>query len=238
MTDWKNVAKELRETLGLKNSPLAIAFSNEAPEGVDRHGGIIPEASQDGRTGKVPAGCVFWMDGSEQAFTTVPEDHFNCSVGSVTHGLKTLQEVMNNEDVQRLVASEWVTPEEAMKLPHIKDKPSFITYAPLSETPVNPDVILLRINAMQAMTIHDAFNEIEIVGKPQCHIIPISKERKEVAISTGCMLSRTRTGMPPDEMTCTLPADKIDDILLKLKARRKANSAVTAYANQDARRFS
>jgi uncharacterized protein (DUF169 family) len=237
-TDWKIVAGKLKEVLGLQISPLAILFSKEAPQGVERHGGMMPEPSLDGRTGRVSAGCVFWMHGSEKPFTTVPEDHYNCSVGSVTHGLKTLEEVMGNEDVQKLVASEWVTSEEAMRLPVIQDRPHFITYAPLSQTPVDPDVILLRINAMQAMAIHDAFNDIEMAGKPQCHIIPISKEQEKVAISTGCMLSRVRTGMSPSEMTCTLPAKKIDEVLQKLKARRKANSAVTAYANHDAKRFS
>ncbi|HEX9757508.1 MAG TPA: DUF169 domain-containing protein [Nitrospiria bacterium] len=238
MKNWSDVNKQLREALGLQITPLAISFSNDAPQGVPFHEGSMPDASQDGRTGRVPAGCVFWMDGSEKAFTTVPEDHYNCSVGSVTHGLKTLEEVMANEDVQKLVESEWVTPEEAMALPVIQERPNFITYAPLPQTPVDPDVILLRINGMQAMAIHDAFNDIEVAGKPQCHIIPMSKEQGKVAISTGCMLSRVRTGMSPSEMTCTLPAKKIEEILEKLKTRRKANSAVTAYANQDARRFS
>jgi len=238
MKNWSDVNKVLCEALGLQIAPLAISFSSEAPQGVPAYEGTMPDASQDGRTGRVPAGCVFWMHGSEKPFTTIPEDHYNCSVGSVTHGLKTLEEVMGNEDVQKLVESEWVTPEEAMQLPVIQDRPDFITYAPLSQTPVDPDVILLRINGMQAMAIHDAFKDIEMAGKPQCHIIPISKEQGKVAISTGCMLSRVRTGMSPTEMTCTLPAKRIDEILQKLKARRRANSAVTAYANQDARRFS
>ena len=237
MRDWKSLAKKLKDAIGLQTPPLAISFSLEAPLGVERHDGSIPEPYPDGRSGRVPAGCVFWIQGIERKFTTVPEDHFNCSVGSVTHGLKTLDEVINNEDVGKLVESGWVTPEEAMGLPFVKDRPQYITYAPLSDTPVEPDVILLRINGMQAMTIHDAFNDIVFVGKPQCHIIPISKEQGKVAISTGCMLSRVRTGMSPSDMTCTIPADKIDEIIQKLKERRKANSSVTSYANQDAKRF-
>jgi len=238
MRDWKNLAKELKDAIGLQTPPLAISFSLEAPLGVEPHDGVIPEPYPDGRSGRVPAGCVFWIQGVEKTFTTVPEDHFNCSVGSVTHGLKTLEEVMNNEDVEKLLESGWVTTEEAMALPFVKESPQYITYAPLSDTPVEPDVVLLRINGMQAMIIHDAFKDIVFVGKPQCHIIPISKEEGKVAISTGCMLSRVRTGMSPNDMTCTIPAHKIEDIIQRLKERRKANSFVTSYANKDAKRFS
>lgn len=235
--NWTTLAKELNRELGLKHAPIAITFSREAPKDAPLYEGQMPEPSSDGRTGKVPAGCVFWMKATEKAFTTEPEDHYNCSVGSVTHGLKTLEDVMDNEDVQGLVNSGWVSAEEAIQLPFVKQRYNYITYCPLGDTTVNPDVILLRISAFQAMVIHDAFNDVAIVNKPQCHIIPISKEQKRLAISTGCILSRVRTGMSPDEMTCTIPAQRLEEILEKLKGRRQANATVTAYANQDGRRF-
>lgn len=80
--DWNKLAKELRESLGLQTPPLAIAFSHEAPKGVRTYEATMAEPSRDGRTGKVSAGCVFWMHGVQRPFATVPEDHFNCSVGS------------------------------------------------------------------------------------------------------------------------------------------------------------
>lgn len=235
--DWKSLARELTDTLGLQHVPIAITFSDEAPEGVPLYDGEMPAPTPDGRTGKVSAGCVFWIKSTAKTFTTVPEDHYNCSVGSVTHGLKPLADVMNNADVQCLVASGWVSVEEATQLPFVKDPPGYITYGPLAETPIHPDVILLRINAFQSMVMHDTFNDVVIVGKPQCHIIPISKEQDRVAISTGCMLSRIRTGMSPHELTCTIPAGRLEEVIERLKVRREANAAVAAYANQDGRRF-
>ena len=53
----------------------------------------MPAPLPDGRTGRVPAGCVFWMKAADRTFGTVAEDHGNCSVGSLTHGFKTLDEV-------------------------------------------------------------------------------------------------------------------------------------------------
>lgn len=234
---WKALSERLTKVLGLKYKPIAITFSQNAPAGVAQIGGERPAPSDDGRTGKVAAGCVFWIKSETQTFTTAPEDHYNCSVGSVTHGLKPLEAVMNNQDVHELLESEWVTPAEAMSLPVIRQRPNFITYGPLQETPIDPDVVLLRINAFQAMVIHDGYPGMPIVGKPQCHIIPMAKEEAHIAMSTGCMLSRVRTGMTPDEMTCTIPARRLAEVIDQLEARKQANSAVSGYANKDLQRF-
>lgn len=234
---WKQLAANLTKVLGLQHPPIAITFSQQAPEGVSLFEGDMPAPSGDGRTGKVAAGCVFWIKSAAQTFTTAPQDHYNCSVGSVTHGLKKLEEVMENEDVQGILECEWVTPEEAMSLPVLKEQPKFITYGPLADTPIDPDVVLLRLNAFQAMVIHDAFGDMPIVGKPQCHIIPMAKEDNQIAMSTGCMLSRVRTGMSPDELTCTIPARRLSEVITRLEARKAANAAVSAYANKDMQRF-
>ena len=70
-THWSDLARELRERLSLQNPPLAITFSNEPPVGVARYEAEMPEPTSDGRTGKVPAGCVFWMKAGDATFATV-----------------------------------------------------------------------------------------------------------------------------------------------------------------------
>ncbi len=77
----------------------------------------MPEPLPDGRTGRVPAGCVFWMKAAEATFGTVAEDHGNCSVGSLTHGFKTLDEVAGNSDVAALLDSGWVTMDVVPQIP-------------------------------------------------------------------------------------------------------------------------
>lgn len=234
---WEELANRLKHALGLSHAPIAITFSQEAPAGVSFYQGEVPDPSTDGRTGKVTAGCVFWIMSQERTFTTKADDHFNCSVGSVTHGFKTLHEVMSNEDVVSLLDSAWVTPEEAMQLPVVKTRHHFITYGPVSQTPSDPDVILFLLNAYQGMVLHDAFGDMTIVGKPQCHIVPLAKEQNQIAMSTGCTLSRIRTGMSPDEMTCTIPASRFAEVVEKLEIRQQANARVASYANADGRRF-
>ena len=57
---------------------------------------------------------------------------------------------MNNADVGAIVEVGWVSPEEAMQLPFVTDRPNYITYGPLADTPVDPDVILLRVNGFSS----------------------------------------------------------------------------------------
>jgi hypothetical protein len=102
---------DLQDLLGLAVPPVAIAFSSDAPPRIERLERAMPPATVDGRTGAVAASCVFWIEGTRGVFTTKAEDHGNCSVGSLTHGFKTMQEVAGNADVVALCESGWVTPE-------------------------------------------------------------------------------------------------------------------------------
>jgi uncharacterized protein (DUF169 family) len=235
--DWKALASEVNSLLKLQSPPLAITFSSDAPVGVSRFESNVPEPMPDGRTGKVPAGCVFWIEAAKATFTTTAEDHGNCSVGSLTHGLKTLEEVAGNSDVGALVESGWVSMDVVPQIPVIKERPNFITYGPLEESKVDPDVVFLRINARQAMVLSDAVPGLKFEGKPQCHIIPMAKEHNEVAVSVGCMLSRVRTGLSNNEMTCAIPATRLPEVIHLIRTAARADAAVAAYASRDAERF-
>jgi len=235
--DYERAAGDLTSILHLTEPPIGITFSDEAPPGVPAFDDPMPEPTPDGRTGRVPAGCVFWMKAIDRTFVTAPEDHGNCSVGSLTHGLMGLEEAVGRADVHALVASGWVTEDVLSQIPTVSTRPGFITYGPLSEAAAEPDVVLLRVSPKQLMMISDALPDLHGGGKPQCHIVALAKEHGQVAASVGCMLSRTRTGMSPDEMTCALPAARLQEVLQKLGAAAKADAAVAAYAAEDSRRF-
>src|SRR2546428_6073119 len=76
MRDYPALEQDLRQALGLIRRPVAITFAPDPPDGVPRF------------SGKEPAGCAFWRLAAEgDAFYTVPGDHFNCAIGSYTHGI-------------------------------------------------------------------------------------------------------------------------------------------------------
>ncbi len=236
-TAWSDAATALTEALQLTAPPIAITFSDAAPRGVVPFDAPMPEPTADGRTGRVPAGCVFWTKAVDRTFTTVAADHGNCSVGSLTHGFVTLDEVAGHSDVAALVESGWVTMEMVPDIPVIADKPGTVTYGPLAESPVDPDVVLIRVNGKQLMVLSDALPGLRIEGKPQCHIVAVAKQQGEVAVSVGCMLSRTRTNMSSREMTCAIPAGMLGDVIGQIRATAATDSIVASYAAEDARRF-
>ena len=229
--------QELRALLGLTVPPIAIAFVKAPPPDLPRVEGAYPAPTADGRTGAVPAGCVFWMRAVERSFATIAEDHGNCSVGGLTHGFKSFAEAAAGADVAALLEAAWVTPEAAAAIPAVAEKPGAVLYGPLAEGAFAPDLVLLRLTGKQLMLVNDAWPALRFEGKPQCHIIAIAKEQNAVAVSSGCMLSRVRTGMSNNEVTCALPAAKLGEFVARLLAAQLADLKVATYAAGDARRF-
>ena len=236
-TDWKATAGDLTRLLHLDAPPIAITFSANRPPEVPAFDEPMAPPAADGRTGRVPAGCVFWMKSVGRTFTTVAEDHANCSVGSMTHGFATLDDVAANSDVVELLSTGWVTEDMVPGIPVVGTRPGAVTYGPLAETPVEPDVVLLRLNPKQLMVLMDALPGLRVEGKPQCHIVAVAQEHGEPAASAGCMLSRVRTGLASTEMTCAIPSGRVGDVVERLERAAVADAAVARYASEDSLRF-
>lgn len=234
--DCRALAETLSKALHLSVPPIGISF-DAAPAGVEAFDEPMSDPTPDGRSGRVPAGCVFWVRAAERSFTTVPEDHGNCSVGRYTHGLAGLEEVAQNADIAALVESGWVDPSAFAGIPAVSERADVITYGPLSETTTIPDVILMRVNGRQMMVMSDAVPGMKIEGKPQCHIVALAKEDREVAASVGCALSRARTGMRPEEMTVAVPGERLAEVASAVEKTAAIDGVVAKYAAEDARRF-
>lgn len=235
--DWSELARRLADALHLNVAPIAITFDATSVPPFAEASEPMPAPTADGRTGRVPAGCVFWVHALERTFTTQPADHGNCSVGSLTHGLIDLATAAARADVAALIDSGWVTAEIFPAIPTVTTRPQAITYGPLTEATGCPDVVLVRTSARGVMTIGDALPDLVIEGKPQCHIVAIAKEQQRPAASVGCSLSRARTGMGAHEMTCALPGARLDQIADAIEAAAAVDTTVGRYAAVDAQRF-
>ncbi|HLX88732.1 MAG TPA: hypothetical protein VKR22_09810, partial [Acidimicrobiales bacterium] len=103
VAETRRLAEALTSSLHLAVPPIAISFEREAPDDVAAFDEPMSEPAADGRQGRVPAGCVFWVRATDHTFSTAPRDHGNCSVGSYTHGLAALEDVVGNDDVATLL---------------------------------------------------------------------------------------------------------------------------------------
>jgi uncharacterized protein (DUF169 family) len=135
--------------------------------------------------------------------------------------------------VAAALESGWVDEAAGSSLPHLAD-PAQVVYGPLAEFVADPDVVLLRINALALMTLKDAFPNRRVEARPQCHIIAIANEDAEIAVSVG----RARTGMRSEELTCALPASRLAEIVPAIEAASNLDRVMASYAGVDAQRFS
>jgi uncharacterized protein (DUF169 family) len=235
-SDWSTLSTRLVAAVKPSARPVAITFLDEEPTILRRDAPAAPP-NEHGRTGQVPAGCVFWMLGSDDTFATTAADHANCSVGSLTHGFLSLEEAATKDDVSAVLESGWVDEASVRDLPRVQAKPAAVVYGPLADCTNPPDVVLLRINGLGLMTIADAVPSLRIEGKPQCQIVAIAKEQGSVAASVGCALSRSRTGMNAEEMTCAIPGPRLAEVVDAVEAAVALDRAMATYASHDARRF-
>jgi uncharacterized protein (DUF169 family) len=213
------LSRRLADLLDLTHPPVAVSFDEPADPNAAR-----PVPAQ-------PAGCCFWAPAQEVRLDTVATDHANCSVGSYTHGFIPLEQAAAGADTAALIGSGWVGEADLMAAPALPFRPTSITYEPLAEAD-NPDVVLVNLSPTNLMTLMGAVPDITLVPKPQCVIVPLA-QAGHVAVSPGCAVSRTRTNLPGDEMTCAIPAHELESVLDRLEASTAADRAVSEFAAAD-----
>jgi uncharacterized protein (DUF169 family) len=231
------LSETLTGLLGLEHVPIAITFLDQIPDdGTPRFDEPMSEPTEDGRSGRAAAPCVFWMHAHERTFDTLAEDHGNCSVGRFTHGFADAADILDKSDVAALLEVGWVTMEAFAGVAALSRRPEGVRYGPLAESVSDPDVVLLRVTPRQMMEINDAV-EVDWSGKPQCQILPRAADLGRIAVSMGCALSRARTGMGDDELTVAVPGHRVEELVQALQPVTTADAAVVGYATADLARF-
>jgi uncharacterized protein (DUF169 family) len=215
------LAGELVRLLDLPHPPVAVRFHAEKPPPADAATAPDPE----------PAGCCFWAKAETAHLVTTADDHAHCSVGSYTHGFISLTEAAAGADTAALIGSGWVAAPDFLRTPAVDTRPGAISYQPLNGQP-DADVVLIRLTARSLMSLQAAWPELSLVTKPQCQIVPLAMAGA-VAVSPGCAVSRVRTGLPADELTCAIPAAQLPALLERLERSRMADEKVSAFAAAD-----
>jgi len=224
--DARTAGRRMTELLNLTSRPVAVTFTASAPAGV-------PRVAKAG-----PAGCAYWKQAAEGAvFYTEAADHYNCPVGSYTHGVTLPPERARElEDVVgTMVGLQYIRMEEVGALPRRTEPFRLAIYAPLAETPAPPDVVLVRGRARQIMLVAEAARAAGIagdgaaMGRPACAMIPAVLGGPTGVTSLGCIGNRVYTGLGDDELYFTIPGPKIGDVVERLEMVVDANRALETY---------
>jgi uncharacterized protein (DUF169 family) len=222
--DWAmnetSQAAQLQALLGLHWSPIAVAFQASAPADLQRIGSAGP------------SGCTYWKLAAEgKIFYTEAADHYNCPIGSFTHGidLPPAQAQELEGMVGMMIGLDYIRQEEIPSIPR-RDAPfSVALYAPLAEAPFAVDVVLVRGHAKQMMLMAEAAgaaglsSDGALMGRPTCAMIPAAIQSGSVTTSLGCIGNRVYTDLGDDEFYAAIPGSKLAPLLDKLATIVSAN---------------
>jgi uncharacterized protein (DUF169 family) len=223
--NYQSLEEQLSSDLGLTRRPIAIAFRDAPPPGVSKF------------TGSVPSGCSFWRLASEgRTFFTVPSDHYNCAIGSYTHNIPLPAERANEltDTLEFMASIGYVRMEEVPGIPVLPKTPGAVVYAPLGDTPVDPDVVMFWGLAARVMLLQEAAiaagvaSSISTFGRPTCMALPASLATG-IVMSTGCVGNRVYTGVDEGELYAAVPGKYLEKIADAAGAVSAANAKLHEY---------
>jgi uncharacterized protein (DUF169 family) len=225
MTAWNEVEQTITRALDLSRRPVAVAFRETPPAGVTAF------------TGTEPSGCSFWrLAGAGRTFYTVPSDHHNCPIGSHTHAI-ALPSARASELEQTLglmVGLGYVRMEEVPGIPVLPRSPGAVVYAPLGETPVDPDVVLVAGRPGRLMLLLEAAGRAGVqthgglLGRPTCMALPAVLTGGAVA-SAGCIGNRVYTDLGDDELYVAVAGRDLARVAAELATIVSANETLAGY---------
>jgi uncharacterized protein (DUF169 family) len=133
--------------------------------------------------------------------------------------------------------------EEVPGIPVLPETPQNIVFAPLSDTPVDPDVVLFVASAAKLMLLEEAairagaWSKLPLLARPTCMAIPAALAHGMVT-SAGCIGNRVYTGIGNDEMYAAVPGRALEQIARELETVQSANLALAQYHQDRQHRLS
>jgi uncharacterized protein (DUF169 family) len=233
-SDYKALEQQFQKILDLKRRPVAVVLRYQTANGVAHF------------SGSEPAGCSFWRLAAEgRSFATTPADHYNCPIGSYTHNIPLPED--RAQDLPNVLGMMtdlgYLKMEEVPGIPVLPATPKSIVYAPLGETPADPDVVLVVAAAGKLMLLEEAAirtgfaSNLPLLARPTCMAIPAAIANGLVT-SAGCIGNRVYTRIGDEELYAAIPGRALKAIANELETIVSANAALAQYHREKQERLS
>ena len=221
-----STAQQLSGLLSLQHPPVALAFTDQPPDG------IAPTSKA------VPSACTFWRQAEQGVFYAAAAQHFNCPVGSMVMGFELPPEVGEQLGglVQSMCDASYLSMDEAAKIPSVDRHSAGIVYGPLHEFPLDPDLILMWVNVAQAMLYSEAAGRaawtaapMDVTGRPGCAALPLALRSGQPGLSLGCAGMRTFTEIGDDLTLAALPGSALPGFVEALASTAESNAGMRSF---------
>jgi len=219
----KKLSRELKEVLDLKSSPIAISFTNEAPDAVTLMRGkarlceMLDKVRLNGKS-----------------FYTVSECH-DCDGGAGSCGLRLPSEASRTGEFLVKMGLFGST-RAAVRFLHSNPRIEFgtakvVSFSPLEKATFEPDVVVLVCNAKQGMEMAEAFaydtgkRVTGLTGPPICSaVVAAPLLSGEITYSLGDAGARHYMQMKDDDILVGIPAELLPQIVANLVSRAVART--------------
>jgi uncharacterized protein (DUF169 family) len=225
--DNAKIDQEISSAFGLDISPIAMAFVDNQPQGV--------ETMEE----EVPSFCTFWRMAEKKSFYAPANKHYNCPIGAMVLGFEMPKEVQDQLGglVKKMCECSYLSEDEPANIPTITEKKAGVVYGPLKDFPVAPQLILMWLKPSQAMIYNEVLGcckwsgsmDSMALGRPACAVIPTTLNKSPFGMSLGCTGMRTFTEVSDDHILATLNCAEIDSFLTSLQTTLSANKEMKEF---------
>lgn len=222
--EYREIAKQLTEQLGLELPPVQITYLDQPPAGIPEHPGGVPSV------------CTFFAFGTRSPFYAGLPKHEDCEIGAFVLGIPPQGGVGERlmSTIGTMQKEGYLNPGEEAKVPHNPAAPKYVAYGPLGTLPFAPTGVLMFANSHGAMLASEAAGSgpdswaMPVNGRPMCAIMPILNQGAPTALSLGCTGSRIYTDLGIDKMVVGVKGDRLAQFAQKLRRIVAANEFVRA----------
>jgi uncharacterized protein (DUF169 family) len=220
--------------LHLQHLPIGLSFVENVPESVQQ------------TAKRVPSACTFWRLAEQDVFSALADDHQQCPIGMMTMGFKMPESAQQRAQalVETMASVQYFSPAEVSALPVVQKAHQAIVYGRLDRFPIEPDVVLCRLDTQQAMLIAEALGQVNWLqggqsafGRPTCGVIPHTLQTDQASMSFGCIGARTYLELTPSEVVFTIPGQQFAPLVEKLQTIVSANQALAPFHQQQKATF-
>jgi uncharacterized protein (DUF169 family) len=225
MNQYCDIEQKFSQALGLMKRPVAVKFLAAPPTGVPKFEGAEPSS------------CSYWrLAAAGKTFYTVASDHYNCAVGSHTHNipLPTERAQELEQTLSFMTGLGYIKMEEVPGISRLSETPGAVIYAPLGDTPVNPDVVIFAGPASQIMLLQEAAQragcaaQFPMLGRPTCVALPAALANGTVT-SSGCIGNRVYTDLADGELYSVISGKDLTRIADELETITAANAKLSEF---------
>ncbi|MCG7841015.1 MAG: DUF169 domain-containing protein [Methanomassiliicoccales archaeon] len=222
MSDYSALAREMKETLGLKHEPVAITLIKK--------GSAMP--ADYPVTEKPVRHCGTIMRARKGEMLLVPTDKEACPVGASALGMVPVPEKVASGEFHHNMG---MYKDPAAAKATLEARPSFplgsvvaVAAAPLGKATLVPDVIVITALPEQAFWLIPASSTYEKGGRVTVEMAAVQASCADATIvpivtgntniSLGCFGCRKTTDIGADEMLVGIPFSKLEATVTALKA--------------------